>query len=415
MSFDVVPRPPADRRPSVAAPHAVRGCRIVPARPDRRRKALALRLKQPRAQLLTNKLDVSVVTACGPVACAADGDGHDLDRRAHAGAWKLAPTRRTSPPAAASACASQSTKALRRAARTAQRRYPKRKLSVLVTVRVRAARRQGRAAASAGADPPWAARRSELGGREPATRRSAGNMAADGVVGGMSLRRAAHVRALPFRGDAMLLTHGRAGTERLLAAALLLDAVLGGHARRSPGRAHLVAAAELAAAPPLLADLRARVLDAPPASPRAWIDRAARVRPRTRRDRADRRRRRRAPGPPLPAPVHALGRRPRRSGRRARRLLDPIRRPPSPPPCGPAKASARFACRRRSTPCRLRSERSWGVCRPTHPAPRATTPSLRTLMPFIAQPSGNSPPTTCGRESLLQSGAASQLDRGRVP
>jgi hypothetical protein len=86
----------------------------------------------------------------------------------------------------------------------------------------------------------------------------------------------------------MLITHGREGTDRLLAAALLLDAVLGGHldleqGRQhlvagpdlAPGRPHLVAGPKLADTPPLLADLRARVLEAPPASPQTWIERAA--------------------------------------------------------------------------------------------------------------------------------------------
>ena len=73
----------------------------------------------------------------------------------------------------------------------------------------------------------------------------------------------------------MLITHGRAGTERLLATALLLDAVLGGHVDVAPKARRVVAGRRLADAPALLADLRSRVLDAPPASPRAWIDRAA--------------------------------------------------------------------------------------------------------------------------------------------
>jgi hypothetical protein len=44
----------------------------------------------------------------------------------------------------------------------------------------------------------------------------------------MSLLAAPPTYAPSMRGDAMLLTHGRAGTERLISAALLLDAVLGG-------------------------------------------------------------------------------------------------------------------------------------------------------------------------------------------
>ena len=72
------------------------------------------------------------------MACTASASGHDDDRRA---------------PLASGSCATASlvaagrsvrlrlgsTKALRRAARGAQRRSPKRKLSVVVTVRVRAA------------------------------------------------------------------------------------------------------------------------------------------------------------------------------------------------------------------------------------------------------------------------------------
>ncbi len=73
----------------------------------------------------------------------------------------------------------------------------------------------------------------------------------------------------------MLLTRGRAGTERLLAVALLLDAVLGGQLDLAPTRPHLVAGPELADVPPLLADLRARVLESPAASPHVWIERAA--------------------------------------------------------------------------------------------------------------------------------------------
>jgi hypothetical protein len=91
----------------------------------------------------------------------------------------------------------------------------------------------------------------------------------------MSLLAAPPTYVPSVRGDGMLITHGCEGTERLLAVALLLDAVLGGHLDLAPGRPHLVAGPELPDVPPLLADLRARVLEAPPASPRAWIERAA--------------------------------------------------------------------------------------------------------------------------------------------
>ena len=77
------------------------------------------------------------------------------------------------------------------------------------------------------------------------------------------------------RGDAMLLTHGRKGTERLIGAALLLDAILGGHLDVPAGCRNVVAGLQDDDAPTLLADLRDRVLDAPAASTRTWIDRAA--------------------------------------------------------------------------------------------------------------------------------------------
>jgi hypothetical protein len=94
-----------------------------------------------------------------------------------------------------------------------------------------------------------------------------------------------------LRGDAMLLTHGREGTERLIGAALLLDGVLGGHLdvttlaverrrdeRHAFGsrleRRRIVAGPERAEEP-LMAELRARVLAGPPDSPRGWIEKAA--------------------------------------------------------------------------------------------------------------------------------------------
>jgi hypothetical protein len=89
----------------------------------------------------------------------------------------------------------------------------------------------------------------------------------------MSLLAAPPTYEPSVRGDAMLLTRGREGTERLLATALLLDAVLDGHLDVSD--ADLVAGPELEDAPPLLADLRAHVLEAPAAAPRIWIERAA--------------------------------------------------------------------------------------------------------------------------------------------
>jgi hypothetical protein len=77
---------------------------------------------------------------------------------------------------------------------------------------------------------------------------------------------------MTLRGDAMLLTHGGEGTDRLIAAALLLDAVLGGQLEIEDG--YLVAGAERAESP-LVAELRARVMTGPPESPHAWIERAA--------------------------------------------------------------------------------------------------------------------------------------------
>jgi hypothetical protein len=119
-----------------------------------------------------------------------------------------------------------------------------------------------------------------------------------------------------LRTDAMLLTHGRAGTEPLIAAALLIDAVRTGHldvlesprlavvagdrapsansrpdgSRPSAGepapsahsrpRGHFVVAGRSAAdEPALLADLRARVLTDRPGSPLSWIERTAEFAP----------------------------------------------------------------------------------------------------------------------------------------
>ena len=77
------------------------------------------------------------------------------------------------------------------------------------------------------------------------------------------------------RGDAMLLTHGGAGTERLIAVGLLLDAVLAGQLDIVADSPQLVVGPRPSSdAPPLLTGLRDRVLEAPPASPRAWIARA---------------------------------------------------------------------------------------------------------------------------------------------
>jgi hypothetical protein len=73
------------------------------------------------------------------------------------------------------------------------------------------------------------------------------------------------------RGDVMLLTHG--GEELVAGAAVLLDGVLEG-SLDVLGARRVVAGRELPSAP-LLADLRRRVVGAPPASPHEWIVRAA--------------------------------------------------------------------------------------------------------------------------------------------
>ena len=143
VSFDVVPRPPAppvdggDGGPPVTgggggAPFA---SPFVPA--PGAAKALALRIKQGRAQLLTSKFDVSVVAACGPVACLASASG-TVSIPGAARVWKLRSGQAQIAAGRSARLRLGSTKALRRAARTAQRRFPKRKLSVVVTVRVRA-------------------------------------------------------------------------------------------------------------------------------------------------------------------------------------------------------------------------------------------------------------------------------------
>src|SRR3954462_4689673 len=77
-----------------------------------------------------------------------------------------------------------------------------------------------------------------------------------------------------LRTDAMLLTHGRAGTESLIAAALLIDAVRSGHLDVLEGR-RVTAGRSKTHEPPLVADLRDRVLASPPTSPLGWIERTA--------------------------------------------------------------------------------------------------------------------------------------------
>jgi hypothetical protein len=139
VSFDVTPRPPVTVNPGVSptptpTPGGGGASPLTPVTPAT--KALALRLKQSRAQLLTNKLDVSVVAACGPVACAASATGTiSIAGRA----WRLKTAKAPVAAGRSVRLRLQSTKALRSAARRAHRRFPKRKLSVLVTVSVRAA------------------------------------------------------------------------------------------------------------------------------------------------------------------------------------------------------------------------------------------------------------------------------------
>jgi hypothetical protein len=77
---------------------------------------------------------------------------------------------------------------------------------------------------------------------------------------------------MTIRADAMILTHGREGTDRMIGTALLLDAALGGQIDIERGC--LVDGGERAESP-LVAELRARVMTGPPESPRAWIERTA--------------------------------------------------------------------------------------------------------------------------------------------
>jgi hypothetical protein len=77
-----------------------------------------------------------------------------------------------------------------------------------------------------------------------------------------------------LRVDAMLLTRGLAGTEPMVAAALLIDAVRSGHLDVLERR-RVVAGRHTAGEPPLLAELRDRVLASAPGSPLTWIERTA--------------------------------------------------------------------------------------------------------------------------------------------
>ena len=94
----------------------------------------------------------------------------------------------------------------------------------------------------------------------------------------VTLHRPAAPAGAELRTDVMLLTHGRAGTEPLIGAALLIDAVRSGHLDVLEGR-RVVAGRTSADEPRLLADLRARVLAAAPASPEHWLERTAHYAP----------------------------------------------------------------------------------------------------------------------------------------
>src|SRR5262245_41596802 len=92
----------------------------------------------------------------------------------------------------------------------------------------------------------------------------------------MSLTAAPPSYTPSVRGDALLLTHGREGTELLAGAALVLDAILGDHVAVQPGaRPLLVAGPEQPDAPSVLSYLRDRVLSERLTSLRTWIERAA--------------------------------------------------------------------------------------------------------------------------------------------
>jgi hypothetical protein len=77
---------------------------------------------------------------------------------------------------------------------------------------------------------------------------------------------------MSLRADALLLTRGRPGTEPLIGAALLLDAIRSGDLDVIEGR-RVVAGLEATGG--LLAELRERVLAGPPGPPGAWIERTA--------------------------------------------------------------------------------------------------------------------------------------------
>jgi hypothetical protein len=122
------------------------------------------------------------------------------------------------------------------------------------------------AVAGAHASPRGAARPAVAA---PASPRGTARAAVAGAAAPASPHDGAGPRSL--RADATLLTHG--GHPLAIGAAVLLDGVLEGSLDVLEGR-RVVAGRERASAP-LLAELRARVLAAPPASPHEWIQLAA--------------------------------------------------------------------------------------------------------------------------------------------
>jgi hypothetical protein len=90
------------------------------------------------------------------------------------------------------------------------------------------------------------------------------------------------------RGDALLLTHGRTGAAEdllLIAAAMLLDALLGGQldvtgTHRVGLDRRRIAPGPVASGAPLLLELRARALQVAGDTPWGWLERAAVLAPR---------------------------------------------------------------------------------------------------------------------------------------
>lgn len=138
VSFDVVPRPAPTATPTPAPSASPAPQPSAPSAPSASAstappaRALNLRVRQGRAQLLTNKLDVSVVARCA-VACTAEARGSvKIGRRT----WQLKRAKAQIAEGRSARLRLASSKALRRAARAALRRS---KLRVTVTVRVRGA------------------------------------------------------------------------------------------------------------------------------------------------------------------------------------------------------------------------------------------------------------------------------------